>query len=85
VTKVIARRASSLPGDIPTKRVRNLRPDTLRSMDTCIFCKGATDPHCEYAACTWQRCPTCESVLWTSAARAVYRGRSVPWPYARPE
>lgn len=54
-------------------------------MDICIFCKGATDAHCENAACAWQRCPTCESVLWTSAARAVHRGRSVPWPYARPD
>jgi hypothetical protein len=85
VTKVIDRWADRLPQVISAKRVRNLGPDTLRSMDTCIFCKGATDPHCENVACTWQRCPACESVLWTSATRAVYRGRSVPWPYARPD
>ncbi len=51
-------------------------------MDICIFCKGATDPHCENDACTWQRCGACDSVLWTTATRAVHRGQSVPWPYA---
>jgi hypothetical protein len=54
-------------------------------MDTCIFCKGATDPHCENGACAWQRCTGCQSTLWPTATRALHRGRPVPWPYSLPD
>lgn len=60
-------------------------PDTPVGMDICIFCKGATEPHCESSVCTWRSCGTCESVIWREAKRALHRGISVPWPYGVPD
>jgi hypothetical protein len=57
----------------------------LMSKDTCIYCKGTTDPHCSTNGCEWERCGECGAVIWSAAGRAMHRGRSVPWPYSWPD
>jgi hypothetical protein len=57
----------------------------MKDMDTCIFCKGRTEAHCDNDGCAWQRCSECSTVVWATAGRAMRRGQPVPWPYYRPD
>lgn len=57
----------------------------MSDMDTCIYCNGRTGTHCDSAGCCWQRCTECDTILWPSAGRALRRGKSVAWPYYRPD
>jgi hypothetical protein len=57
----------------------------MTNNDSCIYCKGATEPHCETTGCDWDRCSECGAVIWSAAGRAMHRGRSVPWPYSWPD
>jgi hypothetical protein len=53
--------------------------------ETCVYCKGRTEAHCDNGGCAWQRCSECSTILWPDAARAMRRGQPVPWPYSRPD
>jgi hypothetical protein len=57
----------------------------MSNKDSCIYCKGTTDPHCSTRGCDWERCSECGAVIWSAAGRAMHRGRSVPWPYSWPD
>jgi hypothetical protein len=59
--------------------------ESLMSKNSCIYCKGVTDPHCTTSGCAWERCGECGAVIWSEAGRAMHRGRSVPWPYSWPD